>query len=214
MRPLIRVIGLFGPSGAGKTTLTRLLPARWPALYESMPTVSTRAPRHDDAGLYATVSPTEFDRLSATGAFIAQTEIRALAERRFYGYRRSDAEDAAARGRILVAPLERQLTECLRARLPREQILVVGLLPPGRDVAERIATLESRLAPRYHGSPYALAERLANARDEDLPLMETAVIDLVVATDASPEITADRVHEAARRWFSDTEIARSTTSGR
>jgi guanylate kinase len=219
----MRVLGLFGPSGAGKTTLARLLAARWPDLYEPAPTVSTRAARPDDAGVYVTVTEAEFDQLASAGEFIAITEIRASAERRLYAYRRRDAEATAARGRTFVAPLESQLTRSLRTALGPRELFVVGLMPPGATPAERIAALGSRLAPRYPGVTRALADRLANAADEDLPLLEAAArvfaggasgpvasIDAIVTTDTTAEETAARIHDLARAWLQEKKV-RSTS---
>jgi guanylate kinase len=204
---VIRVAGLFGPSGAGKTTLARLLPELWPDRYRQALTVSTRASRADDAGSYHSVSEDTFLRLREAREFLAETEIRSSTERRLYAYRRSDVVAAAEGGRIVVLPVERRLMEQLRAHHAVLDVRVIGLMPPGGTREEKMAVLAGRLTPRYIRSPVDLDDRLRNARDEDLPILEGVLqvpgvlLDTLVETAGPAEETARRLDTILRRMF-------------
>lgn len=212
--PLPRILALFGPSGAGKTTLARRLCERWPDRYERIRTVSTRAPREDDEGTYRYVSEAEFERMAAGGELAAETRIASTREVRRYGYRAADLAEAAERGRVLLAPVERSLAACLERAVPAPGLFVVGLCPPGATREEQLAELRRRLLPRHGGDARAVEDRLRVAAAEDLPTLAGELppaLDLVLVTSGGVEATSEALHAAAGLRFAMQETRDKAT---
>jgi guanylate kinase len=144
------------PSGAGKSTITRALLAREPALFLSV-SVTTRAPRSGEAeGVhYYYKSEAEFARMAADGALLEHANVFG----RGYGTPRAPVEAALAEGRDVALDIDWQGWRQLRAAMPGDSVGVF-ILPPSMDV------LESRLRGRGSDDAAEVARRMRAARDE------------------------------------------------
>jgi guanylate kinase len=147
---------LSSPSGAGKTTIARLLAKRDSHLHLSV-SVTTRPPRAGEADGrdYSFIDRPRFDEM------IAQDELleHAIVFDNCYGTPRQPIEEALAAGRDVVGDLDWQGTQQLGESVGQD-LVTVFVLPPSR------AELERRLRARGEDSAPAVAARMAKAAEE------------------------------------------------
>ena len=143
------------PSGAGKTTLVRLLLANDPQLGLSI-SCTTRAPRPGevDGRDYSFVSVEEFLERVGRGEFIEWAEVHG----NYYGTSRRTIEEELAAGHDLVLEIDWQGAQQVRKAFPKA--IGVFILPPS------LQTLKDRLAGRGTDPADVIARRFAAARDE------------------------------------------------
>ncbi len=148
---------LSSPSGAGKTTLTRMLMAWDPTMRFSV-SATTRAPRPGemDGREYYFRSPAEFEDLVATGQML---EHATVFENR-YGSPRGPVEDAMREGRDTVFDIDWQGGQQIRASALARDVVSVFILPPS------IAELDRRLRSRGQDAPEVIAGRMAKSEGE------------------------------------------------
>lgn len=146
---------IAAPSGAGKTTLTRLALAQNPRLALSIST-TTRAPRpgEENGVHYHFVSVETFHQMLAAGDFLESAEVHG----NFYGTSRQGIEALLAADRDVILEIDWQGAQQIRQIYPES--VGIFILPPSFDV------LESRLQGRGTDSPEIIARRVANAREE------------------------------------------------
>ena len=146
---------IAAPSGAGKTTLTRLALAKDPRLALSIST-TTRAPRpgEEDGVHYHFVSVAVFKQMQAAGAFLESAEVHG----NFYGTSRRGIETLLSEDRDVILEIDWQGAQQVRRIYP--EAVGVFIVPPSFDV------LKSRLQGRGQDSAEVIARRVANARDE------------------------------------------------
>ncbi len=146
---------ISAPSGAGKTTLVH-------ALLESMEQIevsvshTTRAPRPGEVEGrdYHFVSPSEFERLETSGAFLESARVFDNA----YGTLQETVARRLEKGVDVVLEIDWQGAQQVTARLAN--CVTIFILPPTR------AALEERLARRGQDSAMVIDARMAAARDE------------------------------------------------
>ena len=147
---------LSSPSGAGKTTLSRLLLDTDPDISLSI-SVTTRARRQSEAdGVhYHFISEKRFDALRSRDELLEWAEVHG----NFYATPREPAELALSEGRDMLFDIDwqgaRQLSEKARA-----DVVSVFVLPPSAG------DLRARLERRAEDSADVILARLANARAE------------------------------------------------
>ena len=146
---------IAAPSGAGKTTLTRMALAQNPRLALSIST-TTRSPRpgEQDGVHYHFVSVETFKQMQAAGEFLESAEVHG----NFYGTTRSGIEALLAQDRDVILEIDWQGAQQVRKIYPES--VGVFIVPPSFDV------LESRLQGRGQDSAEVIARRVANAREE------------------------------------------------
>jgi guanylate kinase len=147
---------LSSPSGAGKTTISRLLLEREPNLAMSV-SVTTRPKR---PGEVAGVDYHFIDRV----AFDLMVNRRELLEwakvfDNYYGTPRAPVEAALAAGRDMLFDIDWQGTQQLEEAMPQDLVRVFILPPSTRE-------LERRLETRAQDSAAEVARRMAKAADE------------------------------------------------
>jgi guanylate kinase len=147
---------LSSPSGAGKTTLSRLLLESDPAIDLSI-SVTTRPPRPGevDGRDYHFIDRAQFDAMVAHGDLLEWARVFSNS----YGTPRVPVEKALASGRDVLFDIDWQGTQQLSGKAPRD-LVSVFVLPPS------IPDLEQRLRTRAQDSPEVIHSRMAKAADE------------------------------------------------
>ena len=150
------ILILSSPSGAGKTTLTRMLLQSKLDLTLSI-SVTTRARRHSEAhGVhYDFIDKRHFQTLRDADDLLEWAEVHG----NFYGTPRSPVERVLEQGRDVLFDIDWQGTQQVKAKAGMDAVTVF-ILPP------TMAELQARLERRAEDPPEVIARRLANARVE------------------------------------------------
>lgn len=179
---------LSSPSGAGKTTLSRLLLDRDPNLSMSV-SVTTRPKRPGETqGVdYNFVDLTEFNLMINRGEFLEYAQVFD----NYYGTPRAAVEECLAGGRDVLFDIDWQGTQQL-AQNAAGDVATVFILPPSTDELER------RLNARAQDSAAVVASRMARAADEmshyreyDYIIVNQDIEESVAAVQAI--LTAERI---------------------
>jgi guanylate kinase len=155
LRPGLLLV-LSAPSGAGKTTLARVLLDAEPSVRLSVST-TTRPPRplEEEGRDYHFVDVPSFRRMVEAGAFAEWAEVHGFQ----YGTSRAVVEQAlSAPGSLTLFDIDVQGGEALKRQYPGA--VTVFILPPSPEV------LAERLRSRKTESREAIERRLAAARSE------------------------------------------------
>jgi guanylate kinase len=147
---------LSSPSGAGKTTLARLLLDSDPNVAMSVSaTTRPKRPGEVDGRDYFFISEKKFQRMVEAGEFLEHATV--FGHR--YGTPREPVLEALTAGRDVLFDIDWQGTQQLRQQV-REDVVTIFVLPPSR------AELERRLHTRAQDSAEVVAKRMAKANDE------------------------------------------------
>ncbi|MBI4740645.1 MAG: guanylate kinase [Betaproteobacteria bacterium] len=146
---------LSAPSGAGKTTLVRLLLEKDPGIRLSIST-TTRSPRKGEADgrEYHFVDVPTFRERLERDEFLEWAEVHG----NYYGTSKRWIEAEMAAGRDVLLEIDWQGAQQVRKIFPGA--IGVFILPPSLE------TLELRLSGRGTDSAETVARRIAAARDE------------------------------------------------
>jgi guanylate kinase len=165
------------PSGAGKTTLVRLLLENDPGIHLSI-SYTTRAPRSGelDGREYHFVSVPDFQAKIASGDFLEWAEVHG----NFYGTSKSWIEAEMASGFDVLLEIDWQGAQQVRKVFPAA--IGVFVLPPSLDA------LACRLSGRGTDSADIIARRLAAAKHE---MRQVSEFDYVIINDDLQQALAD-----------------------
>lgn len=165
------------PSGAGKTTLVRLLLENDAGICLSI-SYTTRAPRNGeiDGREYHFVSVPEFLAKIDSGDFLEWAEVHG----NYYGTSKSWIEAEMLAGRDVLVEIDWQGAQQVRKLFPAA--LGIFILPPSLEA------LESRLSGRGTDSADTIARRLAAARHE---MRHVDEFDYVIINDDLQQALAD-----------------------
>lgn len=147
---------LSSPSGAGKTTVSRMLLEHDPDICISV-SCTTRPPRPGevDGKDYHFVSRAEFDRMVEDEEFLEWAEVFGNC----YGTPKAQVKAGLKEGQDYLFDIDWQGTQQLYQKLERD-VVRVFLLPPSIDELRR------RLTGRGTDSAEVIAGRMARARSE------------------------------------------------
>ncbi len=143
------------PSGAGKTTLVRLLLEKDPGIHVSVSS-TTREPRpgEKDGREYHFVDVPSFIESVSRGEFLEWAEVHG----NYYGTSKRWIEAEMTAGRDVLLEIDWQGAQQVRKSFP--QAISVFILPPS------LQALDERLSERGTDSAETIARRIAAARDE------------------------------------------------
>ncbi|WP_334184379.1 guanylate kinase [Novosphingobium sp.] len=147
---------LSSPSGAGKTTIARMLLEHDPHIRNSV-SCTTRAPRPGevDGKDYHFVSQAEFDRMADEGEFLEWATVFGHS----YATPKAQVKAGLKDGQDYLFDIDWQGTQQLYQKLERD-VVRVFLLPPSIDELRR------RLTGRGTDSMDVIAARMERARSE------------------------------------------------
>jgi guanylate kinase len=147
---------LSSPSGAGKTTISRMLLERDPEIALSV-SATTRPirPGEVDGVHYHFVEPAEFDRMVEADEFYEWAHVFGHS----YGTPKAQIRSGLKEGRDYLFDIDWQGTQQLYQRMETD-VVRVFLLPPSLDELRR------RLTGRGTDSPEVIAARMERARAE------------------------------------------------
>jgi guanylate kinase len=161
---------LSSPSGAGKTTLSRML-LEADASVELSVSVTTRPRRANEkqGRDYRFIQKPQFEKMVEKGELLEWAEVFG----NLYGTPRKPVERALAAGRDVLFDIDWQGTQQLREKV-RGEMASIFVLPPS------ISELERRLRARALDAEPVIRGRMAKAVDE---LSHWAEYDYVVVND-------------------------------
>ncbi|GAM05403.1 MULTISPECIES: guanylate kinase [Novosphingobium] len=147
---------LSSPSGAGKTTISRMLLEHDPHIRNSV-SCTTRAPRPGevDGRDYHFVSQDQFDRMAEDGEFLEWAHVFGKS----YGTPKAQVKAGLKAGQDYIFDIDWQGTQQLYQKLERD-VVRIFLLPPS------IEELRRRLTGRGTDSAEIIAARMERARSE------------------------------------------------
>ncbi len=148
---------LSSPSGAGKTTLTRML-LQTKALDLTLSISVTTRPRRSsevDGIHYSFITKKQFEAMRDGGELLEWAEVHG----NFYGTPREPVEQTLAEGRDMLFDIDYQGTQQVKAKAG-DDVVTIFILPPS------MKELKARLERRAEDSREAIEKRLANARNE------------------------------------------------
>jgi guanylate kinase len=150
-----KLVIISGPSGVGKSTITRALIERLPLAYLSV-SVTTRpqAAGEENGRDYWFVSKEDFRRRIEEGAFLEYAEVFG----NLYGTPRDKTEEALNAGKTVVLEIDVQGAKQVKTIYP--QAAMVFVLPPSAKV------LAERMGRRARDSEQVAARRLQAASSE------------------------------------------------
>ncbi|MBI4406162.1 MAG: guanylate kinase [Deltaproteobacteria bacterium] len=154
--PRPRLIVLSAPSGAGKTTLCKMLLDDFRNVILSI-SVTTRSPRPGEKeGVdYHFVSPQEFQKKVQAGELAEWATVHGHS----YGTLKSTIDEALAAGKHVLFDIDVQGAKSLKL-LYKERVLLVFVHPPSMKV------LENRLLARGSDAVESIETRMRNAYNE------------------------------------------------
>jgi guanylate kinase len=149
---------LSSPSGAGKTTISRVLLERDDNLTMSVSaTTRPMRPGEVDGEDYFFVDKIKFNKMITDGELLEHSNVFG----NFYGTPRKPVEDALADGKDILFDIDWQGTQQLAANdSTRDDLVSVFILPPNT------AELENRLRIRAQDPEDVVQKRMSKAVDE------------------------------------------------
>jgi guanylate kinase len=147
---------LSSPSGAGKTTLSRML-LKADKSVELSVSVTTRPQRAGEkhGRDYRFIQKPQFEKMRSAGELLESAEVFG----NYYGTPRAPVDRALAAGRDVLFDIDWQGTQQLREKV-KDDVVTIFVLPPST------ADLEKRLRTRAQDSNAVIASRMAKAADE------------------------------------------------
>ena len=143
------------PSGAGKTTLVRMLLENDPDIHVCI-SCTTRQPRpgEENGIAYHFITEKEFLEMVKRGDFLEWAKVHG----NYYGTSKRWTDEKLAAGYDVLLEIDWQGAQQVRKGFP--QAIGIFIMPP------TISELEKRLSARVTDSQETIAHRLAAARDE------------------------------------------------
>lgn len=151
------MIILSSPSGAGKTTLTRMLLQSKELDLTLSISVTTRPRRSSEVdGIHYTfIGKRQFETLRDGGGLLEWAQVHG----NYYGTPREPAEEILAQGHDVLLDIDYQGAQQIKATCPQDAVSIF-ILPPS------MKELRARLERRAEDAPQAIEKRLEAARNE------------------------------------------------
>ncbi len=186
---------ISGPSGVGKTTITRAIERSVPDAVFSV-SATTRPKTDADVGGvdYHFLTREDFDQREAAGEFLETAEFAGNK----YGTLREPVEGELQRGRLMILEIDVQGAIAVKQQLP--EMFGLFILPPSEE------TLLERLRTRKREPEDVIQRRFAEARREIEQAKASNAYDAFVVNE-----DLDAAIDEALRLIKQARAARPTT---
>lgn len=174
------ILVLSSPSGAGKTTLSRLLLERDSNIVMSV-SATTRTPRPGevDGKDYLFVSRDDFGMMKNRREFLEDAKVFD----HYYGTPRKPVDEALGVGKDVLCDVDWQGAQQM-TQIAQEDLVSIFILPPSN------AELERRLNTRAQDTPEVVSRRMAGASDE---ISRWSEYDYIIIND-DVETSLEKIH--------------------
>ncbi len=170
-KPTGLLLMISGPSGVGKTTITRDLVRELSGVFSVSATTRTKTEADTEGVDYFFLTDEEFDERLARGDFLEWAHVFDCR----YGTPRSFVAEQLAQGRIVVLEIDVRGAELIKEQMPEAFGLFV--LPPSEE------TLLQRLRDRQREGEEAIQRRFAEAKREIRQAQAGKVYDVFLIND-------------------------------
>jgi guanylate kinase len=182
---------ISGPSGVGKTTITKGVERAIPgAVYSVSHTTRPPTPKETEGVDYHFVSDEEFERTRAAGQFLESAGIYG----KKYGTPRAPVEEHLRRGRLMILEIDVQGAIQVKDKMP--QAFGIYILPPSDDELLR------RLRDRKREDDSKIRQRFEAAKQEMAAAKSCGVYNVFITNDnldATIKAAVDRVTQERLR---------------
>lgn len=178
---------ISGPSGVGKTTITRQVVQRLDAVFSVSATTRPQTAADVAGRDYLFVDQPEFDRMIAAGELLEHATVFGKYS---YGTPRGPVDAALSQGRVVLLEIDVQGALQIRKNLP--EALLIFLLPPDDQ------TLLTRLQKRGREDENEINRRFAEAKKEIALARDSGAYDLFLVNE-QVEKCVQEVCKAARK---------------
>lgn len=173
---------ISGPSGVGKTTITRAIERSIPdAVFSVSATTRPRTSVDVDGVDYQFVTKEEFERKVRAGEFLEH----AVYAGNSYGTLRGPVEAQLARGRLMILEIDVQGAKQVKAKMPRA--FAIFIMPPSEE------ELLKRLRERKRESEEAIQRRFQIAREEMAEARRCGAYDAFIVNDNLDRAIAEAI---------------------
>ncbi len=163
---------ISGPSGVGKTTITRGVERGIPgAVYSVSHTTRPPTPKEVEGVDYHFVSDEDFERTRAAGQFLESAGVYG----KKYGTPRGPVEEHLRRGRLMILEIDVQGAIQVKAKMPHAFGLYI--LPPSDEELLR------RLRDRKREDAAKIEQRFNAAKEEIAAAKSCGVFDVFLTND-------------------------------
>ena len=174
------LIVISGPSGVGKTSVTRALPGRVDLCISTSATTRPPRPGERDGVDYYFLTPEAFEARVKAGRFVEWAEV--FGQR--YGTPVEELDRARQEGRMLLLEIDVQGGIQIKTKFP--EALAILILAPSPEA------LRQRLSHRGTERPEEVERRFAKAQEEIAMARRAGCYDVEVVNDRLPD-AVDRV---------------------
>jgi len=185
-RGLLLVVS--GPSGVGKTTITRRIQERFDAIFSVSATTRQAGVGEVDGRDYHFVTEERFKSDLAAGRFLEHAQVFG---RHWYGTPREPVERDLEQGRVVILDIDVQGALQVHRSLP--DALLVFIMPPTTDELLR------RLRDRGRDDEEAIQRRFAEAQHEIAVAQSSGAYDEFVVNDDLEQAVSRLERAVARR---------------
>lgn len=174
-KPRGLLLAISGPSGVGKTTITRELERRLDGVFSVSATTRSRAPGEVDGRDYHFLTERQFEDMVDRGAFLEHAQVYS---KHRYGTPREPVDRHLAQGRLVLLDIDVQGAILVRQTMP--EALMFFILPPSDE------ELLLRLRQRGREAEAAIRRRFNEAKHEIELGMHSGVYDAQIVNDDLP----------------------------
>lgn len=163
---------ISGPSGVGKTTITRQVESQLGGEFSISYTTRPKGPNDRDGIDYHFIDRENFIRLRDSGQLLEWAEVFT----NFYGTPRGPVDKAIAEGRLMILEIDVQGAIAVKKLLPHA--FSVFVLPPTEE------KLLERLRARAREGEDVIQRRFAKAKEEIARAKACGVYDVFIVNDS------------------------------